>query len=98
MTHVVSRPVIALNAATGTGADKVFACPGMTEFSVEVSGIVAGDEVTIQGSNGGVSWGSAATVITADGQYNIEGGSKYLRANLTAIAGGGSVTAIISGT
>ncbi len=98
MGSYATRPLTSLNAATSTGRGKIFGCQGMGEFSVTVEGIVAGDVVTIQGSNDGTNWGSAATTITVDGQYNIEGGSLYLVANLTAIAGGGSVTAIISGT
>jgi hypothetical protein len=98
MTHVVSRPVQVLTDAVATGADKVFAAPGMTEFSITVEGIVAGDIITVEGSNDGTNWGAAATTITVDGQYNIEGGSTYLRANVTTWGGGGTINAWIAGT
>lgn len=98
MSHVASRPLQVLTNAVATGADAVFGAQGMIEFSVTVEGIVAGDVVTVQGSNDGTNWGSAATTITADGQYNIEGGSKFLRANVTTWAGGGTINAWISGT
>lgn len=98
MGSYATRPLTSLNAAIATGRGKVFGCQGMHDFSVTVSGIVAGDVVTVQGSNDGTNWGDAATTITADGQYNIAGGSLYLAANLTDISGGGSVTAVISGT
>lgn len=64
--------------------------------SLQITGIVAGDEVTPQYSNNGTTWvdGSA---ITDNGITDLNTHYKLAQAKLTAVLGGGSVTALFSG-
>jgi len=74
--------------------------------ALQIEGMIATDIVQIEGSNDeGVK---AAIVnieqigadVTADGLFNLdaEARTKWIRANRTVIAGGGSVTILLSGT
>lgn len=66
------------------------------QASLQINGIVGGDKVTIQFSNDGDNW-EDGTEYDSDQIVDIDKHYKYARAKLTAVAGGGSVTALFSG-
>lgn len=68
-------------------------------FSLQVDGMVTNDIVQVEASNdGGTTWTKVGDDITADGIYSVEAGAERYRANLTAVTGGGTVTAIFFGS
>lgn len=79
------------------------------EVSIQVSGIIAGDKVQIEGSNdeglredsGGIThWSnipiSGVADITVDGIYTLATSPRWLRARRTDITGGGSVVVLLN--
>lgn len=72
-------------------------------FTIETQGIVAGDIVTLYGAldDGAGAPASTAhraaftTTITADGLLVLTGRPDWIKARLTATAGGGDVTVVI---
>jgi len=96
---------VLLNAATvlDTTSDWIPCAEFAGTLTFVTSGIVAGDEVTLQGSNdAGVSSAitnveTVGSVIAADGVVAPTVYPKWIRAKLTAVAGGGSVTVKASG-
>lgn len=89
-----------LDGVSSTGAGEWRALAGLTDPTAVIEGIVAGDEVDLEVSNHPgiretIPASSVATLgstITEDGTRDIEEGYKWIRANLSAAAGGGDVT------
>lgn len=73
----------------------------LEDVSVHVFGIVAGDEVTIFGSNEEGTPANGIDIldgaITEDGIESLTEFAGQIQAELTAAAGGGDVTAILTG-
>lgn len=92
----ISSPFKSLDGAIATGGGGAFGGLCADAVTVQVVGIVSGDTVDIEVSNDGVNWETDGSTITADGVASLTPGFAYYRANLTAIAGGGAVSAIFA--
>ena len=97
MITVEANPFPSLVAAVGTGAGNEWPAAGYRAPAVQVEGIVAGDTIDIEASIDGATWEVLGATITADGVYVIEAGAGVLRANVTAVAGGGTLNAWFMG-
>ena len=97
MIAVEANPFTSLSAAVGTGAGLEWPAAGYVAPAVQVEGIVAGDTVDVESSINGADWVVVGSTITADGLVVLAAGPGLWRANLTAIAGGGAVTAVFLG-
>lgn len=93
MIAVEANPFVSLNGVTGTGAGNEWPAAGYRAPAVQIEGIIAGDTIDIEASIDGVAWEVLGSTITADGVYVIEPGAGVLRANVTAVAGGGTLYA-----
>jgi hypothetical protein len=97
MIAVEANPFVSLNGVTGTGAGSEWPAAGYRTPAVQVEGIVAGDTIDIEASIDGVAWEVLGSTITADGVYVVAAGAGLLRANVTAVAGGGTLNAWFMG-
>lgn len=73
---------------------------GMNDPTIQVDGIVTGDEVIVWVSNDKESPTNshqAGSNITADGIVEIDEGPRWIRLELDADAGGGTVVARLAG-
>jgi len=94
----------ALDASSATSGDSGWLDPlPYSKFSLEVTGIAAGDKVKLWGTNKEFPLSSDAgqligAELTANGYTQFTGSYARLRVTQSANAGGGSVTAVLLAT
>ena len=81
-----------LNAVTASGAGEPQRPIGK-DRAIQVDGI-SGDTVLVQVSNDDTNWYTVVTV-TADGHYQLESTSRYMRANVSVYSAG-TITASVT--
>lgn len=103
---VSALTALLLDGVTATGPGPWVMVHSAYDLAITIEGIVAGDEVDIEVSNHpGIRESIPASSVltlgstqTADGTLEPAEGYRWMRANLSANAGGGSVTARLTGT
>jgi len=100
MTLNFATPFTSLEqTASGVEDGKVFGGQGFHYIAVQVDGIVATDIVQIEAKNhDDLTFVQVGDDITADGVYAVEPGARYYRAAVTTAAGGGTITAVFTGS
>ena len=97
MIAVEANPFVTLAGVTTAIPGSEWPAAGYRSPAVQIEGIVAGDTIDIEASIDGATWEVLGATITADGVYVIEPGAGLLRANVTAVAGGGTLNATFLG-
>jgi hypothetical protein len=87
-----ARPFLLLDAVTTEVASDHINLGTATFISVQLVGMLAGDEVALEVCNILGEWESAV-VVTGDGVYIVEAGARFLRARVSDDTGGGAITA-----
>lgn len=95
--HFYTRPYYSLAGAVTVVDGANFGGLGLSAITVQIVGIVAGDEVQIFRSNDGVTYYQDGSDITTNSIVQLTTGAVYYRARLNAIVGGGAVDAIFAG-
>ena len=99
MIHFATPFTSLEQTASGVEDGKVFGGQGFHHIAVQVEGIVATDVVQIEAKNDDdLAFIQLGSDITADGVYAVEPGARYYRAIVSANAGGGTVTAVFTGS
>lgn len=99
----IPHNVVLLDGVTATGAGRWVAFTGWRNPSVEVDGIVVGDVVQIQVTNAKDPDAAGAQIlqqdadITEDSLVGVDPGAAWIRANVSAVAGGGTITVRLTG-
>lgn len=93
MSNVYARDFTLLDDVTTAVAGEHIQLGTATFISVQLVGMLAGDEVALEVCNVLGQWESAVAV-TEDGVYIVESGARFLRARVTSVSGGGTIDAV----